>query len=689
MSYFTSTIHLSSKALTDTALVSEMGSVWKALKLKDETDNVLDFKQNKIVYSDGSSAFKADCLVNARDVKTNGSSLVWLTTSQTYSNLYEPSTSLNDISDYISEFGFVYSYLLVLLPNRGDISQLFISRSGSDVVLRSLSTDSNIFKFSLIESTGKYTVSFEDFFLTTNKETYDCKFQAYDDTDSTIVQQYDLELDGNNIFIYYDDNGVTRFIGADESDNVKAMGINSNVALSRYYQVSLTQNLTSNRNINYNLQLFTENNIAFDFDVQADKSTAWVKYFAEIDDKSQLKSVDIDTANTIKNVPVNHLITSPFESQVDLDNESINVNHMVLKNVMTPEYKYTLKPWTDSSGQLLTNLDESLQPVQRTYQKIFCGDNVEFGYDKPLLTFTSNTKLFELPPGDTYFHYPETAQQLNINDSGLIESGARSGDSPITSDRIFKKNANYKDFIYWGDSEQPLACRDGVWLCSWLSGSLGSSLSSASDAVWVDRWYDPSKLSTNDAFEIGYTKLSVQENDPVFIDVRSDLTLDPGVYYKYTRVGTDEFTEVVDAYNVNLTSLRLHYNQWDDPIQDQSNYDNDGTPISDVEILEIGPAYNNIEQYSISLNDESYISIPYSESIELSGNMTIASYVYSNNWKNNPGNVMIANGFRGGASIEYTNHFFNPTVSIIEDTYSHVLQYALCNALADTRLSTE
>ena len=182
MSYFTSTIHLSSKALTDTALVSEMGSVWKALKLKDETDNVLDFKQNKIVYSDGSSAFKADCLVNARDVKTNGSSLVWLTTSQTYSNLYEPSTSLNDISDYISEFGFVYSYLLVLLPNRGDISQLFISRSGSDVVLRSSSTQSNIFKFSLIESTGKYTVSFEEFFLTTNKETYDCKFQAYDDT---------------------------------------------------------------------------------------------------------------------------------------------------------------------------------------------------------------------------------------------------------------------------------------------------------------------------------------------------------------------------------------------------------------------------------------------------------------------------------------------------------------------------
>lgn len=692
MSYFTSTIHVSSIAPVNSVTINRMRDVWSPLKLVDETDELLPFKQNFIQYKDGSKVYKSDCLLAVRDVKAHGTSLTWLTTAQNYSTFYDP-TNLS-IDTYINTYGFIFAYIRVVTPSSGSAGARFLSSSNNNVILTDSSRESIRFKISKVPNTNKVTISFKtiessiekEYFLSVNSNTYDCSFQEINSpTESAYIQQFFTSFNNSNALFFYNDNETSRYIGADDFNNVKAMGIKSEEVQSRYSQV--TDTLESNRNINYYLELITESTANYRLDVDQHRSTSWVKYYNELLDKNSLKSVDIDLENTIDNIPVNHLITGSYEGNIDISTNSINVNHMILKNVLTPEYNYTLKPNTNTDGVVVQDTELNKQPVQRTYNKIFCGDHVELGYDKPLLTFTSNTQLLELPPGDTYFHYPHAAYKVNLNDSALFQSGALAGDCPATSDRIFKKNANYKYTSIWGDSQQEIV--GGEWLCAWLSGSVGSTISNDKSGVWVDRWYDPSKLTSNDALAEGGSQLTVTDTEVVYQDVPTQLTLDPGVYYRYTRPSTDDFITITDSYNTNLTALTIHYNDWDKTITDKSVYKNDANVVSDVEILNIGPDFANLEQTSIVVDDDSYIEIPYSESLALTGSFTATMYVYSDNWTDNPGNIIFSNGFRGGINFEYNRHFYNPTVSIIEDTFSHVLQYSLCNRIADTRLSEQ
>lgn len=307
----------------------------------------------------------------------------------------------------------------------------------------------------------------------------------------------------------------------------------------------------------------------------------------------------------------------------------------------------------------------------RDYNAIFDSntdtESLYFGYS------SYETEITLEPDKITYFNAPQDMyplDKLNINDSGLIKRGAIGGDTPLTSDKIFKKAATYKYNTAYG---KPTDEESGVWLCSWLKSNLSTDWESGitynenvfvnwenviykcletnkgrqpdinsafwerteqPPPVWVDRYYNPAKYTVLEAmkFEGQYSTYKpkfdhivevLDAQDSYIFDKISDLTFEPGCLYAYYRIGEQQIKTIVDNVSQNLIhdGLEPAYNQ------DRSNYvniDNDKLTFTGTQYIE-----------STRLTDFS------NNDFTVSFNMSLS------NWENPIGTQIVGN---------YTNH---------------------------------
>lgn len=264
----------------------------------------------------------------------------------------------------------------------------------------------------------------------------------------------------------------------------------------------------------------------------------WVGYQQDFLTNTQ----NIDINRSTEAINSNILLHSQYLS---LTGSVLNVNALSLKNTNTPEnYQSRNNPFQSNKSQYFTEDDVNL----REYKALFTGSNQALGNDNVTLGYESYTTDIVIKADKvTYFHVPQTIYpfiQLNVNDSGLIQAGAIAGDHPIKADKIFKKQANARTTSPFGAASDE---SNGSFLCSWLSGSADLTV----PPTWVDRYYNPSRVSYITAltsrslkavtyttvFE-GYVNAAgmVSSTDEVF-DVPSNLTFEPGVYYAYYHYG--------------------------------------------------------------------------------------------------------------------------------------------------------
>lgn len=293
------------------------------------------------------------------------------------------------------------------------------------------------------------------------------------------------------------------------------------------------------------------------------------------------------------------------------------------------------------------------QVFLRDYSKIYTGTNQEGGYETPFLGFTTDTVALTLKADkSTYFHYPNTAEQISLSGTDLVESGAFADSIPFKADKIFKKCADYEKDTIWGKS-LPESFQRGVWLCAWLSGNKDDPTQTP---VWMDRWYDPGYLDST-------LSLYVCSTSAVY-DEPSRMTFDPGVWYRYDHIGNNTNLQLVDS----LSGLVLHIDDWAETSVDTSGYDNNAmlqnytTSMisSGVNPSEVpndkGLLLNGINQYGLILNSSSF---------DVSGNFTCNAWIKSN-WQNQPSHHFLSNGLRGGWSIGINTGFFTPFNVLID-----------------------
>jgi hypothetical protein len=274
----------------------------------------------------------------------------------------------------------------------------------------------------------------------------------------------------------------------------------------------------------------------------------WVSYNKNLKTNSQ----DIDISRSVLDAGSNMLINSEFYSITGTD---MPVNILSLKNSNTPEnYQARANPFQFERSTVFAEKSVEL----RDYKKIFSGSNQKFGNDNISLGYESYTTDIVLQKDKiTYFHIPQDFYpylQLNINDSGLVDSGAIAGDHPLKSDKIFKKHAHFRNTSTFGDTIEEA---DGYFLCSWLSGNWDVNVK----PVWMDRYYNPSQisflaaLSTNPFKAIIYTSVSnclfsevtkILGQVDVF-DKTSDMIFEPETYYAYHHQGPGDVSKLISS----------------------------------------------------------------------------------------------------------------------------------------------
>lgn len=308
---------------------------------------------------------------------------------------------------------------------------------------------------------------------------------------------------------------------------------------------------------------------------------------------------------------------------------------------------------------------------QRTYYKIFTGSNQADGLDKIHLGFEGNTSEITFKKDNiTYFHMPFFAQSQLLTDSTLIADGAIPGPIPAMADRIYKKQADYSKNTPWGNTIQ---IKDGTWLCSWLYSAPGQQ------PQWLDRYYDPGRLSVDEALELNVNIFDYISHDPVYYDVSSQMTLDPGVWYQYFHQGEITNQNIVSTYGgLSGNRLRLNIDDWSATPFDKSNYNNT-TTIFNFEQSWVKNVYDPgyLDRNVLDFNNNSFIDcrVIYDSSYNLLNEFTISFWLYNSSWQNATSTQLIGNLSRGGYGVFYDNLKFYTYYAIPETTYGHLFLF--------------
>jgi hypothetical protein len=618
-------------------------------------DSNFKVEQQLLSFADGFHMYLSPLMASARDVAVNNQEFVVLSDyinledcieqNKKESSLVQFSTSI-----FLSGVGY-WKYdgaSFSISPDKIDDGNVFI------------------FRFDLDNDTVEL-ISRDAFFLTFDETLKQFVFQ-----EETVVnfngvspQRFNYILDGNSIVLFTSFS----YLSAQYSLTFDTgLGV-----------LSATRSLDSSGSYATN-SIFTLGELPSDTTIDNYRygQSNWIQYTSP--------TYALTIKRSVSALPGNVLVTSPYKNAVT----GLDIDINGLKNFLTPDSH--------------TNIDVNGNVNQREYYGLFTGHNQEEGYDNIYVAYQGTTQgvVFQKDKY-TWFHYPNTSTTININNTTLALNGAVAGNAPNKSDKVFKKLANYKKYSNWGES-LPIYEQNGMWLCTWLSGSPDPSVA----PVWVDRYLNPTLTNNlsavNDLVDlligtqgndyIGTTDLSAiainstfianvfNTYNQAFIDVESTFTFDPGVLYIYHHIGEQNNRTIVGQlsgetrqYYVSgdkvvydtLPGVRqlLYINNWSATSgNDESPFDNNVTIVNSASVkaeedLVHNSVFTRASAYGIT---EESINLAQNESFTLSVN------VYADDWGNLYGDQIIGNYFNGGVGIFVNNRVLTPLFYMYEST---------------------
>ena len=522
---------------------------FKKLKFNDE---YFILKNEYISSSDGINFFAYNALNDVNDVKSNNFSNLILTKKQKNSKILEArKVEKSKLLDIVTTLSF-FSAEKTSKLNPG----VFLA---ADKSYYTYDINTSASSFYLTEGTAD------------NHVNYLFRVECINELECTISHSFG----DNRFYLAYDDgfkcitDGTkqnTKFIYHIDGEYLKLYF--KTAPLNQPHAVKCIKNENS-------YELVLEEN-AFD----DDRST--ILYINRSEDELS-QNIDASWARYNRNNTINGINSSissnSEESQFIIHHEYSNdedtVNFIPLKNTLT--YQGTV---TNGSNLTISSNGKFIgSPLvnYRNYSNINSGCNQELGTENITLTFTFTDQVLRLKDGDTcYFSISESDEvmglpalypyeRLNLNDSAFVRNGAFGSDSPFFAD-TFSKFMNEKTSV-----------NNYTYLCTWLYQPDESSM-----PMWVDRYYYPDLLSRNEALskeqfdgifnlsfenlldqhyfnensedykaltqyqktELSKMKATLQKQG--YIDKKSDLCLQGGTKYRYSRISSETVENVYD-----------------------------------------------------------------------------------------------------------------------------------------------
>lgn len=380
----------------------------------------------------------------------------------------------------------------------------------------------------------------------------------------------------------------------------------------------------------------------------------WVRYenFYNPECGAKYSVLTVDDQNSITDVKTNYVISAPIgQLSISGSMATLPVDLIPLKNFKTISCDQYLIPTSGVSGSDAVGL--------RQYQRIHTGGSRTEGYPNIHLAYKSDySRVLEFRADTyTYFHIPTDAPEISIQNAGFQNAGAFGGIVPEFSDKIYKKLSNYEDTTWWGGGSHN-EVQNGTWLCAWLSGD------DTGNGVWLERYYNPGIVTTQYAWGCETSGVVeqidfVENSDPVQ-DIISDMTIEGGAYYKYYHVGPEQLSKLLETLKGvdNVAILKFDNFTAGDIINDETENNNDGMVLNydyaSEALLDIG--YGTDKNSAILFNQKSEIMVESSDSLDVSGDLSISMWVYNKDWVNGRSTSIFNHYFKSGYKIEFINH---------------------------------
>lgn len=530
------------------------------LKAKELTypDSFIELKGERIIPSDSFSHTEYEALKSVQSFKTNNYSNLFLLKKQKNSDWLSA-----NVKEHDAEMGIVstLSFISSDIAGRKAGKFLYFSKNYEfwdinlkyvDYVITDGRPESGYLNY-------VFYIEFLDDFRCRISHTFgDLKFYLAVEQDKTIhfvkdISRYEVsaqqsldDVDFDNALFFYniDDQLMTLYKPAIITKSVNEEGDITEVEKKQFVIGYDNGKLTLDdvdKIDDQNHKIYVTNNI-LDFDFYINSS--WVSY-----DRSQY----IDSINEKKS-------KMNIESQTLLHhqyNADDGVNFIPLKNDMT--YKGNI-----IRGDNFSFSSNEVPDVNfRNYTSIHSGINQERGTDNIILSYTFHDQVYEIEQGeDLIFTIDESREgelnplfpysQINIKDTKFVKNGAFASSSPAFADK-FKKKQDYHQ-------QTSSSVNNAQYLCTWLYAP-----NEASEPVWLDRWYYPDFISRPDALreniiddvyltqeaeeELGssiYQQLKDDIKQRTYFDKLSDVVIEPGCTYTYSRVSDDMIREMND-----------------------------------------------------------------------------------------------------------------------------------------------
>ena len=308
----------------------------------------------------------------------------------------------------------------------------------------------------------------------------------------------------------------------------------------------------------------------------------------------------------------------------------------------------------------------------RNYNKLYVNQNREAGSEKILLGYQYDAKeTILLKDSETFFHVPQYTNPIRLDESTLIQEGATGGPFPAAADRIFKNRKNYGNVTPNGN---PSDIADGGWLCSWLYKDERGILQ------WMDRFYNPGKLTYPEAISMLSQEMIYDKNDPIFRDVPSAMYFEPGVMYRYFHIGEKIASQLISTFGgLSGEHFKLNLENWGTESVDTSLSAKEVHISTNADYAELYPALEESDRVSkpvISFNNNksTEVSIDYDSSYALENEFSLSFWAHSTNWNESQTTQLVGNySSSGGVGIFIDTLSSYPFFVIPETGYGHML----------------
>lgn len=398
-----------------------------------------------------------------------------------------------------------------------------------------------------------------------------------------------------------------------------------------------------------------------DFDLQS----TWTSYISAVDENS----LNVDLNSTVQNLQNNYLVSTETDS-IGFSSREVDINLLPLKNQVTIEGSVSRNNPYDTQEDEVTH---------REYHTLHTGTYQEHGDDSIYLGYTAGVKELKFESDSlTYFHVPQKFSpfsQANVNDTSLVKAGGVASDSPLKSDKVFKK-------LSPEDITIPKDELNGLWLCTWLSGAPDSNTT----PVWVDRFFNPKFITRAEALSSGLlspityvdkfdslTKtLGASAQNVTVYDKSSDLIFEPGILYAYHHVGRGNSQRNIDSLEghrlvkdfakyVNINGALL--------VPELDTNERTHTMANGVVMTSTTHQIDSVDVPLVySFNRESY---GITDLIKHTGSFTINFWMHADSWDAPIGDQLVGNYINKGFGI-YSEPFVTPFIVVPDGKSVHV-----------------